>query len=211
MGVFGAVAVVLTHIVALKARHPFLQPVDASLDALIFTLVLIGHAGAVAGHTGVFDGSDFLQLMVRDQTAESEIRSADVALATGSVAGVAVVVKRLFHVGVAEIGPTGSQYGSIASEILVQAGGNQSGGLGVANATDPLGVFYGITYPTFMGCVFVVYPFDTTMAADAVLGVMNRRQELAANEHLLPCLQRRQFARSALAGGFLRLYLLLYS
>ena len=62
-----------------------------------------------------------------------------------------------------------------------------------------------------MGCILVIYPFDTTVAADAVLGVVDCRQELTADEHLFPCLQRRQFARSALAGGFLRLYLLLYS
>ncbi len=114
MGIFGTIAMVMAHIMALEAGHAFLQPVDTPFDALVLALVLVGHASTVAGHAGVFNGSDFLDLVARDQATEGEIRSADVALATRGMASVTVVVKRFFHVRVAEIGPTGGQHGLIA-------------------------------------------------------------------------------------------------
>jgi hypothetical protein len=87
-----------------------------------------------------------------------------------------------------------------------------SGGVDVANATDPLRVLQGVSHDTFVGCIHIVFPFDTTVAADAVLGIVNARQELTTDDYLFPCLQRRQLPCSALAGGFLRLHLLfLYS
>jgi hypothetical protein len=61
-----------------------------------------------------------------------------------------------------------------------------------------------------VGCVFIVYPFDTTVATGAILNIVDIHQELVTDEYLFPCLQRRQFAPSTLAGGFLRLDLLFY-
>jgi hypothetical protein len=48
------------------------------------------------------------------------------------------------------------------------------------------------------------------VAADAVLGVVHGGQELVADKDLFPCLQRRQFASSALTGAFFGLDLLLF-
>ena len=165
----------------------------------------------MAGHAGVLHGSDFLDLVFLKQTATHGSRPADVTLAAGGMAIVAVVAKRLLHLGIAEIGPTGGQSGVIARQILVQAGGGPLSRLGVANAAEPLGVLQGILHHAFVGRILVVCPFDTTVAADAVLDIVDRNQELVTDENLLPCLQRRQLPRSTLAGGFFRLHLLFYS
>jgi hypothetical protein len=119
MGVFGTVAMVMVHIVAFEAGHPFLQPVDASFDAFVVALIIIGHAGAVAGYASVPYGCDFLDLVALEQTAFMIGRPADMALATGGMALAAMVVTYLLHGRVAEIGPTGGQRCSKASQVLV--------------------------------------------------------------------------------------------
>jgi hypothetical protein len=87
-----------------------------------------------------------------------------------------------------------------------------SSGIHVADATDPFRVLQRVSHDAFVGRVHVVFPLNTAVTADAILSVVDRHQELAVDEYLLPCLQRRQLPRSALAGGFLRLDLLfLYS
>ena len=55
----------------------------------------------------------------------------------------------------------------------MQAGGSQLGGLGVANATAPLRILQGVSHHAFVGCILVIYPLDTAVAADAVLGIVD--------------------------------------
>jgi hypothetical protein len=88
---------------------------DASFNALVVTLIVIGHAGAVAGYTSVAYGRDFLDLVILKQTALMVSRPADVALAASGMALAAVVLTCLFHTRIAEIGPAGSQCCSKAS------------------------------------------------------------------------------------------------
>jgi hypothetical protein len=64
LGVFGAVPVVMACLVALEAGHPFLQPMDASLDALVLALVFIGHTGTVASQASVLDRRNFLDFVL---------------------------------------------------------------------------------------------------------------------------------------------------
>ena len=86
------------------------------------------------------------------------------------------------------------------------------GGVYVTNAADPIRVYQRISHDAFVGCFHVGHSLNAAVATDAILDIVDRYQELATDEYLLPCLQRRQLTRSALAGGFLRLYLLfLYS
>jgi hypothetical protein len=86
MGVFCAIAVVLAHIMAVEAGHPLFQPMDTPFNSLVLALILVGHTGTMAGHTGILDRSDPFDFVFLNQTAKGETWSADVALAAGRMA-----------------------------------------------------------------------------------------------------------------------------
>jgi hypothetical protein len=80
----------------------------------------------------------------------------------------------------------------------------------VADATNPVRILKRVTDDAFVSDLHVVHPLNAAVAANAVLNVVKICQEPSVDQDLFPCLQRRQLSRSALAGGFLRLYLLFF-
>jgi hypothetical protein len=84
-----------------------------------------------------------------------------------------VVTECFSHVRIAEIGPTGSQRCPVAAEGLVQAGGSQPSALSVANTAEPFIVFQGISHHTFVGCILIVFPLNTTVTVNAVLDIVD--------------------------------------
>ncbi|TXT53640.1 MAG: hypothetical protein BAJATHORv1_140021, partial [Candidatus Thorarchaeota archaeon] len=210
MSRLGAIAVVFRHIVALEAGHTLLQPVDAALDALVLALILVGHAGAVAGHARIANRSDRFDTMAGDQAAKGEAGPADVTLAAGRVTAVAVISEGFLHHRIAEIYASGREHGVVAGQVLVEAGRCVPGSVDVADAADSLRRLQRIPHHALVSGLHIIFVSNPAVAPDAVLRIVDREQEPVLDEDLLPCLQRRQFSPSALAGGLLRHHLLFY-
>ena len=101
-----AIAVQLVYSVAHGAGHRCFLPVDTALNAFVRSLILADHASAVTPAAGIALRGEVNHLVALEQAAILSGWPADMALAAGSVARIAVVGVRVLHLRAAQISPS---------------------------------------------------------------------------------------------------------
>jgi hypothetical protein len=205
MGVLLPIAVEIGHRVTLNTRHTALEPVHVAFHAFVLALILRTDAPTVAGQAGVLDGSHLLESVAFKQATIGVSRPADVALPTRRMATGTVIVVSFSHLRIAEIGAPRFQDRFIALQAEVQAAACGFDHVGVTGTAHRLRQGARVAHHSDVGFLFGGYGTHPTVTHDTVGLIVKRsgRELLVTDEDLFPCLQRRQFACSALTrGGF---------
>jgi len=92
-GSYGLVRTVEFLTVAFGTGHGLPGPVNVTRDSLILPEILSANTGAVTGHAVILGGWSLAELMFIKKTAAHLLRAADMALTTGSVALLTMILK----------------------------------------------------------------------------------------------------------------------